>query len=86
MPFLTSASESLQKSKTVGGKNLKIDDLFDHFRTMFANEDSQSENFEDGNDTFDPDLDLDISMEELKKALFHQKNNKSYGLDNKRKF
>ena len=74
--------KSLQKSKKVCGKNLKIDDLFDHFRTMFANEDSQSENFENENDTFDPDLDLDISMEELKKALFHQKNNKSYGLDN----
>ena len=28
------------------------------------------------------DLDVDISSEELKQAVFHQKNNSSYGLDN----
>ena len=75
--------KSLQKSKKACGKNLKIDDLFEHFRNMFANDaDSQSENYTEENDILDPDLDLDISMEELKKAVFHQKNNKSYGLNN----
>ena len=50
---------------------------------MFANDaDSQSENYTEENNILDPDLDLDISMEELKKAVIHQKNNKSYGLDN----
>ena len=31
---------------------------------------------------FDPDLDSNICLEELKRATFHQKNNSSYGLDN----
>ena len=30
----------------------------------------------------DPDLDSDISLEELKRSVFHKKNNASYGLDN----
>ena len=30
----------------------------------------------------DPDLDSDISLEELKRSVFHQKNNALYGLDN----
>ena len=34
------------------------------------------------NETTGPDLDSDISLEELKQATFHQKNNSSYGLDN----
>ena len=74
--------KTLQKIKKVCGKNLKIDDLFAHFRNMFANDDSQSENYEEEYDIFDPDLESDITIEELKKAVFLQKNNKSYGLDN----
>ena len=63
---------------------MKIDYLFDHFRNIFSN-DGQSENSEnhkEENDTFDPDLDSDISLEELKNAVFHQKSNASYGRDN----
>ena len=64
---------------------MKIDDLFEHFRNIFSNDDSQSENSEnhkEENDTFDPDLDSDMSLEELINAVFHQKSNASYGLDN----
>ena len=49
---------------------------------MFANDDSQSENYVEESDIFDADLDSDITIQELKKAVFHKKNNKYYGLDN----
>ena len=37
---------------------------------MFANDDSQSENHEEEYDIFDPDLDSDITIQELKKSNF----------------
>ena len=75
----------MQKSKKSCGENLKIDDLFDHFRSMFSNDDDPSENLENrdnDHNIYVPDLDADITLEELKTAVFHQKNNASYGLDN----
>ena len=48
--------------------------IFFNILETFSNDDSQSENsenYEEENDTFDPDLDSDISLEELKNAVFH---------------
>ena len=63
-----------------------MDDFLEHFRNMFSGESDQTENqeshYDENNVNFDEDLDVDISLEELKQAVFHQKNNSSYGLDN----
>ena len=73
----------MEKDKIIG-ENLNIEDLLEHFQSMYSGKiDTQTIN--DGiqiNETTDPDLDSDISLEELKQATFHQKNNSSYGLDN----
>ena len=64
--------------------NLKMEDLLQHFKKMFSGETNDSENQDNPqNDvSFDEDLDADISLEELRKAVFHQKNKSACGLDN----
>ena len=61
-------------------------DLLEHFQSTFSSNDDALPT--ENNDpiineaSFDPELDCDISLDELKQATFHQKNNAAYGLDN----
>ena len=78
--------KSLRESKTSKGQKLQLEDLAEHFQNMYSNEDDRLTTENDdvplhGN-IFDPDPASDISLEEPKRATFHQKNNSSYGLDN----
>ena len=78
--------KSLRKNKSSKGQNLQVEDLLEHFKTTFSyNDDSLPTESNDptvNEAAYDPDLDCEITLEELKVATFHQKNNKSYGLDN----
>ena len=77
---------SLRKNKTSKGQTLQLEDLVEHFQNMYSND---SDSLPTENDDvplngiiFYPDLDSDVSLKELKRATFHQKNNSSYSLDN----
>lgn len=71
------------KRKSRKGDNLNMKDMFNLFQSMFG-EDFPQDNIEIplNQNIFDHELDADISLEELKSAVFHQKNNSSCGLDN----
>ena len=78
--------KSLRKNKSSKGQNLHVEDLLEHFKNTFCyNDDSLATESNDptvNKAAYDPDLDCEITLEELKITTFHQKNNKSYGLDN----
>lgn len=64
-----------------------MEDLLQHFPTVYSNFENDDTEAETHNiifteNTLDPDLDSDISLEELKRSVFHQKHNASYGFDN----
>ena len=72
------------KKENVEAKELNIQDLHDHFKTMFGEQYT-------GQDNTEPDLNQNITCEELDteftyselhSAIFMQKNNKSPGIDN----
>ena len=60
--------------------------MLEHLKTTFSHTDDSlptESNDPTVNETaYDPDLDCESTLEELKIATLHQKNNKSYGLDN----
>ena len=63
-----------------------MEDFLQHFQTVYSNVETEDTQAETQNNLFtenmfDPDLDSNISLEELKRSVFHQKNNASYGLD-----
>ena len=74
--------KSFRKQNKNNG-NLKIEDLLHHFKSMFSDETVDSDNNEtsDNRLNFDDDLDAAITLEELRKAVFHQKNKSACGLD-----
>ena len=79
--------KSLRKKKEAfKGQKLQMKDLLEHFQSTFSSNDDALPT--ENNDpiineaSFDPELDCDISLDELKQATFHQKNNAAYGLDN----
>ena len=64
-----------------------MEDLLQHFQTVYSNVENDDTQAETQNILFtenmlDPDLDSDISLEELKRSVFHKKKNASYGPDN----
>ena len=61
-----------------------MEDLLDHFVKMFLFENNESENQDNPqyDAISDEDLGAEITLEELKKAVFHQRNNSTNGLDN----
>ena len=61
-----------------------MEDLLQHLKEIFSDETNDFENQDNPqNDVnFDEDLDVDITLEELRKAVFHQKNKSACGLDN----
>ena len=75
--------KSFRKDNNNNNGNLKIEDLLQHFKSMFSDETIDTDNNEtpDNRLNFDDDLDAAITLEELKKAVFHQKNKSACGLD-----
>ena len=60
-----------------------MEDLVNYFKNILSNDITQSVAEVPPNDNiFDPELDADITLEELKSAVFYQNSNSSYGLDN----
>lgn len=80
------------RSKSTQSKTLTAEDLFKYFKTVFGDDmDNPSEPpppstqhppRPDPPYTTHPELDAEITEAELKEAVFHQKNNKSPGIDN----
>ena len=70
------------KTNTNFAQNLDISDLHSHFEKLY---DDQTETILNNEtpipDVFDENLDMEISFQELKKAVFSQNNNKSSGID-----
>ena len=68
------------KKKTNSSNNITVDSLFEHFNDLL-NTDQNAEDAEISNDIHDEDLDLEITEEEVRKAILKQKNNKASGPD-----
>ena len=70
--------KSYRKQKSTTAENLNMEDLLEHFQNMYSgNSDTQTINDDIPlNETADPDLNSNISLEELKQAIVHQKINK----------
>lgn len=72
------------KSKTLQSEKLTATDLYEHFKSIFG--DDQAPLHQEGQDTtsetiYNAELDSDITENEIKNAVFSQKNNKSSGND-----
>ena len=70
--------KSIRKNKTKTGENLNMEDLLQHFQTVYSNVENGDTQAETQNILFtknmrDPDLDSNISLEELKRSVFHKK-------------
>ncbi len=63
--------------------NLNTTALYEHFKQLYSDNRSNTENStrENNPSRSDPDLDKDISLEEVTIAIHEQKNNKSSGID-----
>jgi hypothetical protein len=61
-------------------EDISLDSLFDHFKTVFDTNEQLNNNI-DQQEIKDDDLDSEIKEEELKHAIFSQKDNKSPGPD-----
>lgn len=83
------------KSKSMQSETLTAEDLLSHFKTVFGDDTDtpadtpqppppqmQQPPQPDPPNTTHPELDAEITETELKDAVFHQKNNKSPGIDN----
>ena len=82
------------KSKTPQSEILTADDLHEHFKTVLGGDDTAPLDPKQGQfnshqsslnpeypSIIHPELDAEITKKELRQAVFHQKNNKSPGLD-----
>lgn len=58
-------------------QNLDVNDLFNHFKTLFNTDTEQQQEQIDKTIIVDKELDCEISLSELKTAVFSQNNNKS---------
>ena len=68
--------KSFCKKKRRKGENLKMEDLVNYFKNILSNDTTctQSDAEVPSNDNiFDPELDADITLEELKSAVFTKK-------------
>ena len=83
--FWKTIKKKFINSKAVKSDTLTVADLFDYFKSIYGNElDSSSEQPQDPalhESQLNAELDAEISENELKKAVFSQKNNKSTGTD-----
>ena len=80
--FWKSIKKCYSKPKNTGN-DIKIDDLYNHFNTLLDQEPesiNQMNNI-DENNIEDFELDLEITEQEIRKALFKQKNGKASGPD-----
>ena len=63
---------------------LNVLDLYEHFNKLYGTEPitNNTENDDMDNEIYDVELDKEISIEELRHAIYSQNNNKSSGIDN----
>ena len=78
--FWKSLKKCYKKSQT-GNNDVKIDDFFDHFNTLLGQNPDNNENDTDFGNVQNDDLDKNISEQEIRCAVFKQKNGKSCGPD-----
>ena len=79
--FWKSLKKSINKSKHTNN-DIKIEDLYNHFNNLLGQNDESNENNETEIPNIeDLELDYDITEEEVRHAVFHQKNGKSPGPD-----
>ena len=81
--FWKSVKKKLSTNK-IQSDNLTTNDLFEHFKSLYGEEPTEINQQTPNNipdNTFNTDLDMEISETELKTAIFSQKNNKSTGTD-----
>ena len=62
-------------------KGIEMNNLFEHFNTLFGENVETHNDNEHYNDISDRQLDAEITLEGIRKAVFHQKNGKSSGPD-----
>ena len=72
------------KKENVEAKNLNVQDLHDHFKTCSANFRQKQRDTQPGvnQNGVCEELDAEFTYEELRSAIFSQKDNKSPGIDN----
>ena len=80
--FWKSIKSSFKKKPTTS-ETLTAADLFDHFKSVIGDEQdvTEEQNFNTNYENQNEDLDREISENEIKCAIFSQKNNKSTGTD-----
>jgi len=85
--IILESNKSQHKTQSTSSHNLNITELFDHFKQLFTsdddiNNDNQHEHINDDVNNNDDDIDLMITITQLKRAVFSQSINKASGLDN----
>ena len=80
-------NKSQHKTQSTSSHNLNITELFDHFKQLFTsdddiNNDNQHEHINDDVNNNEDDIDLMITITQLKRVVFSQSINKASGLDN----
>jgi hypothetical protein len=57
-----------------------MNELYDHFKNLYSTE-TNSRSADINYNIYDDDLDKEIEMQEIRKAVFSQNDNKSSGID-----
>lgn len=76
------------KTKPSHSETLSASDLLNHFENIYGGDantrpqQNEQFRFDETEPIINPELDSEITNNELRKAIFHQKNNKSPGVDN----
>ena len=79
--------EKCYSKRKNNSSDIKLDDLYEHFSNLLGQQDQDNANDinitnnADNDMIEDNDLDINISEQEIRKALFKQKNGKASGLD-----
>ena len=77
----------MYKKKQESADSLSVDDLYNHFSTMFGETDTENPQNESSENGFPAsnivdEFDADFTESEIREAIFSQKENKSPGIDN----
>ena len=77
----------MYKKKQESADSLSVDDLYNHFSTMFGETDTENPQNESSENDFPAsnivdEFDADFTEAEIHEAIFSQKENKSPGIDN----
>ena len=81
MNVLENTEKCYEKKSNNKINKVKLDDLYDHFNSLLGQTLDESEDKTEMQDIIDNKLDVQITKDEVRKAIFKQENNKASGPD-----